>query len=227
MEAQQVLTGLGLDPRRQTVALCPRKLIAGLWHPFSAETIEKLVVEFARLVSELQAAGVQVVLVQMSPDQPDDDAVVIDEIIARLDVDRPRPAVLAWRPELPRLMIDVFTQIDAVVAVRLHGAILAMLAGKPAMTIAYEPKVRGIMEAVGLSEHVLPVEGFDGRRCAEAVLGWLENRDEVGRRIDASMEQIRARTWHNLSDAVRLIAGPSAGPPMRHQPGVGADGVAS
>jgi polysaccharide pyruvyl transferase WcaK-like protein len=204
-EAQQLLAGIGIDAHRKTVALCPRKLIAGLWHPFSAQSIENLVAEFAQLVRELHAAGVQVVLIQMSPDQPDDDAIVIDEIVARLD-GQMMPAVLAWRRELPGLMVDVFEHIDAVVAVRLHGAILAMLAGKPAMTIAYEPKVRGVMDAVGLSDHVLPVDGFDGRMCAEMVLEWLKNPDEVHRKIDASIAQIRARAYRNVPEAVRLIA---------------------
>jgi polysaccharide pyruvyl transferase WcaK-like protein len=205
-EAQQLLTGIGVDLGRKTVALCPRKLIAGLWHPFSPQSIEHLVVEFAKLVGALQGAGVQVVLIQMSPDQPDDDAIVIDEIIARLDEHQSAPAVLAWQSELSGLMVDIFERFDAVVAVRLHGAILAMLAGKPAMTIAYEPKVQGVMDAVGLSEHVLPVEGFDGRRCAEAVLEWLNNPDEVHRKIDAKIEQIRARAWRNMPEAARLIA---------------------
>lgn len=204
-EAQRLLTGIGIDLRRKTVALCPRKLIAGLWHPFSPQSIENLVAEFAKLVGELHAAGVQVVLIQMSPDQPDDDAIVIDEILARLDGHQDMPVVLAWRPELPGLMVEVFEHIDAVVAVRLHGAILAMLAGKPAMTIAYETKVRGVMDAVGLSEHVLPVDGFDGGRCAEVVLGWLSNPDEIQRKIDARMAQIRGRAWRNVPEAVRLI----------------------
>ena len=210
-EAQQLLTGIGIDLRRKTVALCPRKLIAGLWHPFSPQSIENLVVELAKLVRELHAAGVQTVLIQMSPDQPDDDALVIDEIVARLDDRQGLPAVLAWRPELPGLMINVFEHVDAVVAVRLHGAILAMLAGKPAVTIAYEPKVRGVMNAVGLSEHVLPVEGFDGRTCAKVVLEWLKHPDEIHRKIDARIEQIRARADLNVPEAVRLIANRGAG----------------
>jgi polysaccharide pyruvyl transferase WcaK-like protein len=230
-DAQQLLAGIGVDLSRKTVALCPRKLIAGLWHPFSPQSIENLVVEFAKLVGALQAAGVQVVLIQMSPDQPDDDAVVIDVIVARLD-GQSRPTVLAWRPELPGLMVDIFEHIDAVVAVRLHGAILAMLAGKPAMTIAYEPKVHGVMNAVGLSEHVLPVEGFDGRRCAEALLEWLKNPDEIHRKIDARIEQIRARAWRNVPEAVRLIAGRSIPPRRRPDRGradraVDADRVAN
>jgi polysaccharide pyruvyl transferase WcaK-like protein len=210
-EAQQLLTGIGIDLRRKVVALCPRKLIAGLWHPFSPQSIENLIVELAKLVRELHAAGIQIVLIQMSRDQPDDDAIVIDEIVARLDGRQGLPAVLAWRRELPGLMVDVFEHIDAVVAVRLHGAILAMLARKPAITIAYEPKVRGVMDAVGLSEHVLSVEGFDGRMCAQVVLEWLKRPDEIHRKIDARIEQIRARADRNIPEAVRLIANRVAG----------------
>ncbi|MEM7025107.1 MAG: polysaccharide pyruvyl transferase family protein, partial [Pseudomonadota bacterium] len=205
-EARAVLTRIGIDPERRIVALCPRTLIAGLWHPFSPQAIQDLVIEMADLTSRLLDGGAQVVLVQMSPDQPDDDAVVIDQIIARVDRSQDAPAVLAWDPQLPRLMISVFEQVDAVVAVRLHGAILAMLAGKPAMTIAYEPKVQGIMDAVGLGDHVMPVNGFDGRLCAEVVLDWLAKPDEIGKRVDGKIDRIRARAYDNLSEAVRLIA---------------------
>ncbi|MGH7573739.1 MAG: polysaccharide pyruvyl transferase family protein [Longimicrobiales bacterium] len=205
-EAERILTGIGIDPHQKTVALCPRTLIAGLWHPFSSRSIETLVDELGILVHDLHAAGVQVVLVQMSPDQPDDDAIVISEILGRLDPHQRTPAVLAWRPELSGLMVDVFGHIDAVVAVRLHGAILAMLAGKPAITIAYEPKVHGIMDAVGLSKHVMPVEGFDGHRCAEVVLEWLENPDEIYCEVEARIEQVRARAFRNVPEAARLVA---------------------
>ena len=205
-EARHLLADIGVDLGKKTVAICPRTLIAGLWHPFSPQSIENLVVELAELARELLAAGVQVILIQMSPDQPDDDAIVIDQIRERLGPRRELPAVLAWRPELPGLMVTVLQQVHAVVAVRLHGAILAMLAGKPAMTVAYEPKVQGIMDAVGLSEHVMPVEGFDGATCAEVVLKWLQRPDEINRKVGAAIEQIRARAHRNVDEAVRLIA---------------------
>lgn len=205
-EAGAGLTRIGIDLEKRIVAICPRTLITGLWHPFSPRAIEDLIAEMADLTGRLLEAGVQVVLVQMSPDQPDDDAVVIDEIMARVDPVRGAPAVLPWNPRLPRLMVGVFEHVDAVVAVRLHGAILAMLAGKPAMTIGYEPKVRGIMDAVGLADNVLPVEGFDGRQCAAVVLDWLENPDEIKGTVGLRIERIRAKAYENLTEAVRLIA---------------------
>ena len=50
----------------------------------------------------------------------------------------------------PERLIQLYGQMDAYIGMRLHGAILAMLGGTPAMAIAYEEKTPGIFASLGL-----------------------------------------------------------------------------
>jgi polysaccharide pyruvyl transferase WcaK-like protein len=49
-------------------------------------------------------------------------------------------------------IIDILSQQDAYIGMRLHGAILSLLAGIPALNIAYEDKTLGIYNALGLDD---------------------------------------------------------------------------
>jgi polysaccharide pyruvyl transferase CsaB len=53
------------------------------------------------------------------------------------------------RPLLPREALAVFSSAGLVIAMRLHGLILAALAGSPTVALSYDPKVEAAAEAIG------------------------------------------------------------------------------
>jgi polysaccharide pyruvyl transferase WcaK-like protein len=57
----------------------------------------------------------------------------------------------------------------AVVSVRLHGAIAALMAGRPAIHLAYERKSWGAYEDLGITEYVHDARTFDAAKVAEQV----------------------------------------------------------
>ena len=56
-----------------------------------------------------------------------------------------------------------------VVSVRLHGAIAALIAGRPAIHLAYERKGWGAYEDLGIAEYVHDARTFDAAKVAEQV----------------------------------------------------------
>jgi polysaccharide pyruvyl transferase WcaK-like protein len=86
----------------------------------------------------------------------------------------------------------------AIVSVRLHGLILAALAGVPAVSIRYDQKVASAASALGLGDLCLPLEGL----TADAIAGTLAASAEPGRRqaLAARVAGIRDR-----ADEVRTL----------------------
>ncbi|MEB3321110.1 MAG: polysaccharide pyruvyl transferase CsaB [Cyanobium sp.] len=58
-------------------------------------------------------------------------------------------------PERPADLIDVCARSGLVLAMRLHGLILAALGGAPVAALSYDPKVRAAAEALGCAVHDL------------------------------------------------------------------------
>lgn len=61
-----------------------------------------------------------------------------------------------------------------VVSIRLHGAIAALLAGRPVVHLAYERKGWGAFEDLGIADYVHDVRHFDPRRVADQIVA-LQN----------------------------------------------------
>ena len=74
--------------------------------------------------------------------------------------------------------LEEASRVDIVVASRLHGVILAQLAGTPVIALSYDRKVDVQMEATGQGAFRLAIEGFDlevFRACLEQALSNLES----------------------------------------------------
>ncbi len=69
----------------------------------------------------------------------------------------------------PRQALEVLAGLQAVVTVRLHGLLLAALAGTPAVPIAYDDKVASMARHLGLHEACQPVTGLTGHGITAAL----------------------------------------------------------
>jgi colanic acid/amylovoran biosynthesis protein len=102
-------------------------------------------------------------------------------------------------PELPlsvhpsRIM-DLLQKTDAVVATRLHSAILALLSGVPVLTVAYQIKTREVMESLGLGDFSMDISGL----VPEKMLAGLEE-------ISARDREIREKIRNSLSPLKPMI----------------------
>src|SRR5262249_20115051 len=81
-----------------------------------------------------------------------DDSTLAVQIVERLPRElRRRCAVRRSRLDA-RALIKAFGEFDAFIGMRLHGCLLALLGGTPAMGLSYEEKTREIFGQLGLDD---------------------------------------------------------------------------
>lgn len=114
----------------------------------------------ARLVRERDASVVFLSTCQGMPEYWTDDSQAALEIAGRLREDVARRVEVDREARGPRELIDAYAGFDAVVATRMHAAILALCAGTPVLPIAYEFKTRALFEGMGLGEWVTDIEAI-------------------------------------------------------------------
>jgi colanic acid/amylovoran biosynthesis protein len=107
----------------------------------------------------------------------------------------------------PQQVMAALADADLVLASRLHSAILAMAAGRPAIVLGYQPKSEGTMALLGLERLCLPMDGLDLSRLAQLIEEVLDNperfaaervrpavasaRAEIGARMHAALTPFR------------------------------------
>lgn len=69
----------------------------------------------------------------------------------------------------PLAALDRAASLEAIVSVRLHGCILAALAGTPMVPIAYDDKVANLARRLGRAGDCLPVAGLTGSAIVAAL----------------------------------------------------------
>ncbi len=130
------------------------------------------------------------------PGRIEDDRVISAELVALL-----RQAVPASHLALteiaeaasPRRVLAALSSSDLVLASRLHAAILAMVAGKPAIALGYQPKGLGVMRTLGLERYCLPIEDLEAGRVLALVEELLADRDFVAQRVRPAVAAARSR----------------------------------
>lgn len=88
-----------------------------------------------------------------SGDLLSDDADMIDRMSSRLPDDVPHRVFVG--DHHPSLVSRLFAATSAVVSMRLHGCILAVRHAVPLVAVAYDPKVRAVLEDIDLHDAII------------------------------------------------------------------------
>lgn len=107
------------------------------------------------------------------------------------------------RPRDVSAFADIAGRLDLILSVRLHGAVLGAAAGIPVVGIAYDAKVSGFMDDIGLPDQGLPVDASAGE-IRDAVLRSLAD-DGLSARVAAGVGAARARTREIEPELRRLL----------------------
>lgn len=151
----------------------------------TAEHPAALVEGWARALDDVATAtGLRPRLVAL---QADRDGPLHDAVAARM-----RTAVELVAPDLAGI-VPAVADARAVVSVRYHGGVAAVLAGRPAVLVGYSPKVEALAGELGTGGALLPwaPDGPSGLLAAvRAVVG----RDDAVRAARASLHDRAARS---------------------------------
>ena len=126
------------------------------------------------------------------------------ELYETLAADAPNAELRLAVTTTPTELLETFATADMAIASRLHGLILANIAGTPTIALSYDWKVDMHMRMVGLGDFVYPIESFDPRAVLGSAEAMLENREEIIANLSARCE--------SLGDAVRAQYGNVFGP---------------
>jgi len=90
----------------------------------------------------------------------------------------------------PNELIEQISALDFVIATRFHSAIFTLLAHVPVVAIAYEHKTTGIMQLLGLSQWVIPIEQVTAADILERCAILLRERTTVRQQIAQGVQQM-------------------------------------
>lgn len=126
------------------------------------------------------------------------------------DVDRAKCVVLEHVAS-PELLIGLYANARAVVGMRFHSLIFALLAGAPVMGVYYYdigPKIEGIMKDLGYPEYAFSLDQTDGSGLYQSVSRLLANAKVISQTTADRVESLRQASLRvmtqRLIDSCRL-----------------------
>jgi colanic acid/amylovoran biosynthesis protein len=100
---------------------------------------------------------------------------------------------------------------DAVVATRMHAAILAMLAGTPALAVGYEAKSRELYARMNLAEWCLDIAGADVDNLPERAGALLDRGAELRAALPEKLAGLAREARANALAVRRVLEGTGKG----------------
>ena len=123
--------------------------------------------------------------------QHDDDREAAARIAGRLG---PKPNVaFLTRRFSHKDILSVYGSLDYLVGTRFHSVIFALTKRVPAIAIEYEHKTSGIMQDLGLSDWVVPIEQVEGKKIIHTFESLVRKRKSYLRQLDRILPVYTAR----------------------------------
>jgi len=117
------------------------------------------------------------------------------------------PRVLASPVHSFGELVSVIDGADLVVATRYHGAVFALIRGKPVLSIAYQPKTVDLMAAMGLRDCVLTLDCLTLAALQDRFVA-LEGRErEVRAALRRDLPALRQTVATQYDRALALVGG--------------------
>jgi len=98
------------------------------------------------------------------------------------------------------------SSLDLMIATRFHSALFALLAGVPAITIAYQHKGQGIMSMLGLDPFCVPMERLSGARVSSLAEQVIAGRDTTVSQVAGRLSQLGDDVDRIIGATLRSIA---------------------
>jgi len=161
-------------------------------HPDPAAQAERYVNSVASLVRHMiEAYGAFVYLTPQVVAGSSDSDTLITRRVAEISDGRPARLALIEDDLAPCELKALYGSMDLFVGVRMHANIFALGAGVPTLAIAYEPKTRGIMGRLGLSDFVISIREIDEASLRERFDRLFQARHEIRQKLATVLPEVR------------------------------------
>jgi polysaccharide pyruvyl transferase CsaB len=144
-------------------------------------------------------------LIPMQRHNDHDDLSAIEMIYARLsETTKTRTHLLRGQYSAKEIQ-GIIGEADCVLAERLHGSIMAINTDRPVLSIAYMPKVVGVLELAKLEDKIIRNEDFLSGSFLDKALEFYKRHDQL-KSTDESISHPRLDAARNFS-CLQAIAG--------------------
>jgi polysaccharide pyruvyl transferase WcaK-like protein len=167
----------GTPDRRPVIAISPIAFLDPVaWPAKDVGRYRSNLDRTAKLAELLAERGFQVVV--CTSDTPDVKSA--EELGAAVaEASHGKVSIELAQTRTPAELLEAFARADIAIASRLHGLILANLAGTPTVALSYDWKVDEHMRSMDLERYTFPIDTFDPATVAAAIDEMLARRDEL------------------------------------------------
>jgi polysaccharide pyruvyl transferase WcaK-like protein len=150
----------------------------GSWPSENLEEYRRYIELWARLASDRVARGDRV---HFFTTDPADMSAVQDVWDLLSDVIRAGCSI--ERASSPNSLLDFFRRLDVVISSRLHGVLLAIVAGRPVLALSHERKVRAVMNDAGVSSFCADLNTVNMDQIEQHLTSLTGQLDTCARRL--------------------------------------------
>jgi len=151
----------------------------GNWPAQNRGEYERYVSLWAALVTQRVAEGDRVHLFVTDPA----DMNAVQDVMEKLDsATRARCSVA--RTNTPNELLDLFRRLDVVISSRLHGVLIAIVAGRPVLALSHERKVRAVMADAGADPFCLDLPTTSFSEVSESLRRLTDQLDSCAQRLE-------------------------------------------
>lgn len=182
--------GIPLRPQRPgyDVGISPMVYMRpGSWPNEDLGQYQRYVELWADLVSDRVARGDRVRLFVTDPADMD----AVRDVWARLD-DSARAGCAVAHATTPDTLLEFFRGLDFVISSRLHGVLLAIVAGRPVLALSHERKVRAVMSDAGVASFCADLTNVDMNHIRERLADLTGQLDSCARGLSEFASRTRA-----------------------------------
>jgi len=110
-------------------------------------------------------------------------------------------------PRGPSELLRIYGGAKVTFGMRLHSVILSLVAGTPAVALAYwGPKTAGIMTMVGSSDHCFDIDTFSSQEVAEKISQIIENIDHEKMVVESRIKNLSQKSRNAVKSIILKIS---------------------
>ncbi len=126
-----------------------------------------------------------------------DDSDIAEKIVSALSKESKNRIHIDKKRYTPENLIMKYSEYDAYIGMRLHGAILAMLGGTVAMGLGYEEKTKGIFSQLGLEEFQVD-SSSEFSKWENTYHNFIESAENIREQLPLQLDKLSKMALKNI-----------------------------
>lgn len=176
--ALKIMSGYGYLPGKKSIGIT---IISRLSRAYDRENIKSYYRTLANSLDRFsQVFNVDIYIFDQvtGPSSDENDGIAAELLLNTLTAKQVRIVHVQERLN-PMELKACYSLMDMFIASRLHSGIFAMSSGVPTLFIGYNPKTRGILEAIGMDQWMVDLTNLDSDNFWELLCKTWENRKSI------------------------------------------------